>query len=260
MQFAVLRALPLAALAVALHSGTSRADSPAGGWKSVETLQAAEAHQGAAADETFAYAITNAKVAKYDRRTGQRVAVSTGPAKHLNSGVFWQGKLFLAHSNYPRTPEQSEIKVLDPDSMQLATFHDFGNFGGSLTWACERDGQWWCNFARYGDDNGETFLARFDDRWRELGRWTYPPQVLRQIGKMSLSGGMWWNDSLLVTDHDHPRLYRLQLPKAGTVLEFIDTQPAPFTGQGIALDPKTGGLIGIDRVKRQLIFASREAD
>jgi hypothetical protein len=31
--------------------------------------------------------------------------------------------------------------------------------------------------------------------------------------------------------------------------------PAPFTGQGIADDPATGGLVGIDRKQRQIVFA-----
>ncbi|GIS59395.1 MAG: hypothetical protein CM1200mP2_16200 [Planctomycetaceae bacterium] len=53
-------------------------------------------------------------MAKYDRTTGRRIATSTGQAKHLNSGFPWRGRLLCAHSNYPTTPEKSEIKVLDP--------------------------------------------------------------------------------------------------------------------------------------------------
>ncbi len=225
-------------------------------WKVVKQLPAPEAVQAAAADERYFYAIASALVAKYDRQTGQRVAESTGKAEHLNSGFFYQGKLLCAHSNYPHTPEKSELKALDPPTMRLETFHDFGSYGGSLTWAVRRGGHWWANFARYGDDNAKTFLVKFDDHWREQARWTYPPEVIQRIGKYSLSGGLWWGDLLLATDHDHGRLYALRLPESGSTLKFAGTQTAPFTGQGIAYDPVTHGLIGINRAQRLLILAA----
>jgi hypothetical protein len=160
-----------------------------------------------------------------------------------------------AHSNHPKVPEKSEIKVLDTKTMQLTTFKDFGDFGGSLTWVVHHDGHWWCNFARYGDDNAKTALVKFNDQWEEQARWTYPAAVVGELGKYSLSGGVWREGSLLVTDHDNPVLYELRLPKEGNILEFVRKQTAPFTGQGIAHDPKTGGLVGIHRAKRQVLFA-----
>lgn len=225
------------------------------GFQTQATLPAPEAHQAAAADDQFVYAIASKSIAKYDRATGQRIAVSQGEAKHLNSGLLLDGKLYCAHSNYPQLPEQSEIKVLDLQSMQLSTFKDFGNFGGSLTWVLREQNSWWCNFARYGSANSETFLVRFNDAWQEIGRWTYPPEVIRQIGTMSISGGVWHDGSLLTTDHDHPRLYQLKIPDSGSVLQYQATLPAPFAGQGIAVDSKTGGLIGINRAKRLILFA-----
>lgn len=224
-------------------------------WMPKETFVADEARQAAAADERFVYAITNTQVAKYNRQTGERIAVSTGEAVHLNSGLLKDGKLYCAHSNYPATPERNEIKVLDPETMQLSTLHDFGDFGGSLTWVLWRDGHWWCNFARYGADNRQTFLVKLTPDWKEQGRWTYPSAVIRELGRFSLSGGVWYEDELLVTGHDDPVIFRLRLPKQGTVLELIGTQAVPFTGQGIAHDPKTGGLVGIDRKQRQVIIA-----
>ena len=152
------------------------------GWTETRVLDAPEAFQAAAAHEDWVFAIANSQVAKYDRASGKRLAISTGEAKHLNSGFVWEGKLYCAHSNYPLVPEKSEIKVLDLDSMKLTTFRDFGNFGGSLTWAVRRDDTWWCNFARYGDDNAKTFVVKFDDEWREQGRWTYPLEALKDIG------------------------------------------------------------------------------
>jgi hypothetical protein len=62
------------------------ADTPPD-WRQTEAASAPEAVQAAAADESYFYAIANAVVAKYDRRNGQRLAISTGEATHLNSGL-----------------------------------------------------------------------------------------------------------------------------------------------------------------------------
>jgi hypothetical protein len=245
------------AMLVACCSRLQAADRA--GWKLERTLAAAEAHQAAAADADFVYAISSTQITRYDRQSGERLAVSSGEAQHLNSGFIWEGKLYAAHSNFPRLPEKSEIKVLDLKTMQLTTYKDFGNFGGSLTWAVRHEGHWWCNFARYAADNAATFLVKFDDQWQDQARWTYPPEVIRELGRMSVSGGVWRDGSLLVTDHDHPVVYELKLPQEGGVLTFVGKHPAPFTGQGIALDPKTGGLVGINRAKRQIIFATQPA-
>jgi endonuclease/exonuclease/phosphatase family metal-dependent hydrolase len=244
-------------LVLAACSSAHAADDEA--WSLAGSLAAPEANQAAAADEKSVYAITNTHVARYHRESGQRTAVSSGPALHLNSGFLWQGRLYCAHSNYPLVPEKSEIKVLDLESMQLTTFKDFGNFGGSLTWAIRRDGHWWCNFARYGADNRQTFLVKFDNEWREVARWTYPREVVAELGRHSLSGGVWRRGELLVTGHDDPVLFRLRLPSEGNVLELVGKQAIPFSGQGIAADPLTGGLVGIHRARKQVLFASAPA-
>jgi hypothetical protein len=225
-------------------------------WTTVQVLPAAEAHQAAEADEQFLYAISSTQVARYDRRSGERLAVSRGDAQHLNSGFLRDGKLYCAHSNYPRLPERSEIKMLDTRTMELTTFHEFGNFGGSLTWAVYHDEHWWCNFARYGDDNAGTFLVKFTSAWQEAGRWTYPHDLVRQLGRYSLSGGVWQQGELLVTGHDDPLLFRLRLPEAGTTLTLLRVEGIPFTGQGIAHDPVTGGLAGINRRRREVLIAT----
>ena len=249
------RLVPCIVMLLSCQATWLSADEPQVVWKQSGKLAAPEAHQAAAADDKFVYAITNTLVAKYDRQSGERLATSTGEAKHLNSGFLWERKLYCAHSNYPTTPEQSEIKVLDLETLRLTTFKDFGNFGGSLTWAVRHDEHWWCNFARYGADNAQTFLVKFNNDWREQGRWTYPAEVIRELNRMSLSGGLWRDGSLLVTGHDDPVLFRLRIPKTGNVLEFTGTQSVPFTGQGIAHDPKTGGLVGINRGKHLVVFA-----
>lgn len=257
-----MKSLPSAAalaLLLLLAAPVIAADGGApvsGTWTQTGSLPAPEAHQAAAADDQFVYAITDAKIARYDRRTGRPIAVSTGKAHHLNSGFLHDGKLYCAHSNYPKTPEESQIMVLDPASMQVTTFKDFGNYGGSLTWCIREGDHWWCNFAKYDKDNARTFLVKFDDSWKELARFTYPPELIGQLGKYSLSGGVWRDGLLVVTGHTDPVLFRLRLPKGGTVLELVDKQKAPFTGQGIARDPVTGGLVGVNRGKKLVIFAS----
>lgn len=232
------------------------ADGPKPAYVRTGALEAKEAVQAAAADERFVYAIDNASVVKYDRASGKRLAASTGKAEHLNSGFLSDGKLYCAHSNYPKKPARSEIMVLDPETMALTTFRPFEGDVGSLTWAVRQRGGWWCNFAYYGDDNAKTYLVKFDDRWAEVGRWTYPQAVLADLGRYSLSGGLWVDDVLLATGHDKRVVYRLRLPKEGQVLELVDVLPSPFPGQGIAPDPKTGGLVGIDRARHEVVFAT----
>ncbi|HEV7405847.1 MAG TPA: hypothetical protein VGO11_23080 [Chthoniobacteraceae bacterium] len=222
--------------------------------KQVSSLPAPEANQAAAADEHFVYAIDSAKVGKYDRATGGRVAVSTGPAHHMNSGFLWEGKLLCAHSNFPQKPEQSQIMALDPATMVLGVFKDFGASGGSLTWVVREGDAWWCTFAFYGAANARTRLVKFDADWKQLAEWTYPPAVISDLGRMSISGGVWHGGQLLTIGHDKRTIYRLRLPAQGSVLELIDTIPCPFPGQGLAIDAKTGELVGIDRDKRQVVF------
>jgi hypothetical protein len=232
------------------------ATRPAPRWTQSAAIPAPEANQAAAADDKFLYAIGSAVIAKYDRSTGKRIAVSTGPAHHLNSGFLHDGRLYCAHSNFPKKPESSQVFVLDPETMRLSRYKDFRNFGGSLTWVLWHEGHWWCNFALYDKDNARTFLVQFDDHWQEKARWTYPPELIARLGKWSLSGGVWRDGHLVTTGHDGPELFRLRLPKQGTVLEWVDEQRAPFTGQGIAHDPVTGGLVGVHRGKRQVVLAS----
>lgn len=254
-RYATLRVLGLILFVFPAYAG-ERGES----WKQTRAVSAPEANQAAAADERYLYAIGNTQIAKYDCKTGERIALSIGPAKHLNSGFVWEGKLYCAHSNYPKTPELSQIMVLDPESMKLTTFKDFGDYGGSLTWVIRKDTSWWCNFARYGANNKETFLVQLDKDWKEKGRWTYPAEVTNKLGSYSVSGGVWRGEHLLVTGHDDLVLFRLRLPKDGKVLEYVQTERAPFTGQGIALDPVTGGLVGIHRGKRKILFAESDQE
>lgn len=224
-------------------------------WVESKAWPAEEAHQAAAIDDQYFYAISSTSIAKYDRQSGEKIATSTGDALHLNSGFFWQGQLLCAHSNYPRVPEVSEVKILDPATMKLSTFHNFGNYGGSLTWIVRHRGHWWCHFAKYGAENGQSFLVKFDDQWNELKRYGYPKALTDALGQYSLSGGLWWGEVLHVTPHDDRVIHRLRLPAEGDTLEWINSEPSPFTGQGIARGTDLISLVGIDRAKRRVILA-----
>jgi hypothetical protein len=250
----IVSRIPVFLFACCTAAIPARSETPP---KIVQTtvFTAPEANQAACADDRFVYAIDSKVIAKYDRTSGRQIALSTGDARHLNSGFLWEGKLYCAHSNYPRKPELSEIMVLDPETMVLSPFKNFGEYRGSLTWVVREGDVWWCNFAHYGTDNAKTVLVKLDAEWRELGAWTYPPEVIKELRQYSISGGIWRDGLLLATGHDHKVIYRLRLPAKGDVLELADILPSPFPGQGIATDPKTGNLIGIDRSKRQVVFA-----
>ena len=221
-------------------------------------MAAPEAHQASAADAKFFYAITSRAVAKYDRTTGKRVALSTGAARHLNSGFFWKASCCARIRIILLSLERSEIMVLDVDTMKLSTFKSFGNVGGSLVWVLRKERSLVVQLRHYGASNAKTFLAKYDDQWREVARWTYPKKVISQLGRYSLSGGIWRGDELWVTGHDDPVAFRLALPKQGGELQYLGQHTVPFTGQGLANDPVTGGLIGIHRAQRQVIVAGRK--
>jgi hypothetical protein len=231
---------------------------PGGAYVATGSLDTPHATQAAAADERFVYAISDSAVVKYDRATGRELAKSTGQAHHLNSGYLWDGKLYLAHSNYPRTPHRSDVRVLDPGAMELKVYHTFSDPPGSLTWVVRRGEHWWCHFAHYGQENARSVLVRYDAGWKEERRWAYPRELVADWGAYSLSGGVWRGDEILATGHDKRVLYRLRVPANGETVEVAGVMASPFPGQGIAADPKTGGLVGIHRSKKQVLFAKPE--
>ncbi len=227
------------------------------GWKAAGELKSEHATQAAAADEKRVFAVSNTKVAVYDRATGKPLAVSEGDAEHLNSAFLKDGKVYCAHSNYPKKPETSEIRVYDPATNKLTVFHEFKEPPGSLVWNLHDGKRWWCCFAHYGAENAKTVLIRYGDGFKEEARWTFPKAVVDDWDKMSASGGVWDGDTLLVSHHHFKVLYRLRLPAKGGELELVEALECPFPGQGIANDPKTGGLVGIDRGGKKVVFATK---
>ena len=229
------------------------------GWVKTAELKSEHATQAAAADGRFAYAVSSTTVAKYDRTTGQLVGTATSSGtRHLNSAFVWDGKVYCAHSNYPAKPEASDVRAFDPEAMTLSVVHAFDRPPGSLVWVVRRGGHWWCCFAKYGAENHGTVLLKMTGDFRELRRWTFPKVVTDDWDRMSASGGVWDDDTLLVSHHHFQVLYRLRVPVEGAELEFVEALACPFPGQGIAADPKTGGLVGIDRGRKVILFAERK--
>lgn len=231
----------------------------------ISRLPAPEAGQGVAVDAGFIYAVDNSQIAKYDRRTGEKVAQFKGdPARfpHMNSCAVIGRELICAASNYPATPMDSRVEVFDPSTLSHLRTIPLGRQPGSLTFVDRRDGAWWAGFANYDGRGGEpgrdhtfTTVIRFDDQWRPLARWTFPPEVLARMAPRSASGGALGADGrLYVTGHDLPELYVLEAPKGGGVLKLVTTIEIQVEGQAIAFDRSASGvLLGISRGKREVV-------
>lgn len=224
-------------------------------FEQIKIFEIPEARQGVAVDENYFYAVTNYKIAKYNKTTGEFVDIwegkEKGPIKHLDSGAIIEGKLYCAHSNYPEFPMTSSIEIWDPETMEHIESHSFGIEYGSCTWIDKYNGYWWAAFAHYnkwsdstGTDVRWTTLVKFDDQWMKIESWIYPNEVLKKFGEMSNSGGSWGPDGLLyITGHDAPELYVMKIPEQGSILELVDIVPINCTGQGIAWDRSDPGLI-----------------
>jgi hypothetical protein len=216
----------------------------------VASFEAPEAWQAVAVDARFFYPVNNRSIAKYDKKTGERVArwtaTADGSILHLNSGVVVEGKLYAAHSNYPGCPMVSSVEIWDAATLEYVGTRSFGADRGSLTWVDYRDGAWWGAFANYSRlpgpqdcayGNQHTQIVRFDAEWRIVEGWVLPKELLEKLGDMSNSGGSWGPDGRLwISGHDKPEAYALTLPKVGSVLRWTGTAPLDIAGQGIAWD------------------------
>lgn len=237
-------------------------------FKQIRIFNVPEARQGVAVDENYFYAVTNYKIVKYKKETGERVdgweGEENGPIKHLDSGAIIDGKLYCAHSNYPEFPMTSSIEIWDPNTMEHIGSHSFGIEFGSCTWVDKHDGYWWAAFAHYNKwsdstdtDRRWTTVVKFDDEWRKLESWIFPQEVLEKFEMMSNSGGSWGPDGYLyVTGHDLPELYVIRLPDQGSILELVDIVPVNCTGQGIAWDRSDpGSIYTIKKADRKVIHS-----
>ncbi len=229
----------------------------------VRRFKAKEALQGVAVDARYFYAIDNKAIGKYEKTTGKLIATWQGsaeyPAIHFDGGSVVDGKLYLAHSNYPQSPMTSSVEIFDTATLTPIGSHSFGIKLGSLTWVDRHAGAWWAVFANYSRVFGTsqmaygnshwTTLVKMDDKWNVQQSWIFPEGLINRSEPMSISGGSWGPDGrLYVCGHDHPEVYALRFPQMGSVLEVEESMPVDIAGQGIAWDrSKPGTLYGIIR-------------
>lgn len=233
--------------------------------ETVRRIPAAEARQGVAAGPAGIYAVANWTIARYDRKTGERVTLWEGdPARypHINSCALLKGELVCAASNFPAVPQASSVEIFDPLTLAHKRTVSLGQGTGSLTWIDWHDGHWWGMFANYDAKGGEpprdhryTTLVKFDPEWRRTESWALPATILERIAPMSISGGGFGPDgNLWLSGHDLPELYVTRLPKGGATLDHIATVPMEAEGQAIDWDESQPGVLwGISRKSRALI-------
>jgi hypothetical protein len=258
----------LAALcAVVFLAGAVPAASGASRLEQIAELDIPEAYQGIGVDDRYFYAVHNRIIAKYDKKTGKPAGKwegpKDGPIIHLDSALVMDGKIFAAHSNYPEWPMTSSLEIWDAQTMKHIGTHSFGINWGSLTWADFYNGNWWMTFANYDRPFGPgktpyghkaaTQMIKFTADFRFVAAWVLPKAILDKFEAMSNSGGSWGPDGYLyLTGHDPAEVYKMTLPKAGSVLELVEIIPANIRGQGIAWDRSDRGVLyGIIRATRK---------
>jgi len=217
-----------------------------------------EANQGVGVDDRYFYAVDNQKIAKYEKKTGRLVkkwqGEKNGPIVHLDSAMLLDGKIYCAHSNYNEWPMTSSVEIWNADTMEHIGNHSFGINWGSLTWVDFYNGHWWMTFANYDKPFGPgktpyghkttTQMIKFSADFKYLESWVLPKAILDRFEEMSNSGGSWGPDGYLyLSGHDPAEIYRMRLPKAGSVLELVDVIPMNIRGQGIAWDRSERGVI-----------------
>lgn len=234
----------------------------------IQRLPTTEATQAAVGDGRFVYAVGNHSIGKYDRASGQRVAVFDGdPAlfPHMNSCVTDKAELVCAASNYPDVPMASSVEIFDRTTLRHLRTTALPPLPGSLTSIERHDGSWWATLANYdgrggapGRDHRSTLLVRLDDQLRPVASWLFPQTVLDRFSPRSCSGASWGDDGrLYVTGHDRPEMYVLDLPKAGATLRHVATVPLATGGQAIGWDRSRKRVLwSIDRATRAAVASN----
>lgn len=226
---------------------------------------AGAATQGAAVGPNDVYSVSNFRLIRFDKKTGEKRSEWSGDKArfpHINSCAVINKELVCASSNFPATPQVSTVEVFDSMSLAHKRSIALGLGTGSVTWIDRHGGFWWAMFANYDGKGGEaprdhrhTTLVKFDDQWRRLEAWGLPSTVLGRIAPMSISGGGWGADGkLYLSGHDLPELYVMQLPKGGGVLDHLDTVGMEAEGQAIDWDERQPGMLyGITRRTREIL-------
>jgi len=228
--------------------------------------EAPNATQAVAADSLYFYTISNSKIIKRQKSNGEIVAEWSGGLKHLNSGIILDGKLYCANTNYPLLPMASSLEIFDTETLQHIGSHSFGIYIGSFTWIDEWEGDYYLMFVHYENyaqerDKGVAYttLIRTDDQFRRKAGWTIPQTVVDHLKPTSISGGTFFEDgTMLLSPHHFEEVYIFDFPKMGYELEWTETIPVPFQGQGLAIDRTDGTIWGIHRNNREVIQVQLE--
>jgi hypothetical protein len=250
----VLRTCLMTAAGLLVIAGSAHAgdEPPHMRSQSIGSYVVPEANQAVAVDAEHFYAIDNRTIAKYDKKTQKLVQKwerpKDGPIKHFDSAVVVDGKIYLAHSNYPDWPMASSLEIFDAATLTHVATHSFGIQIGSFTWVDKGpDGSWYGGFANYNrvfdksqmayGNKYNTQIVRFDADWQPIEQWTIPDAVVEKFEDMSNSGGSWGPDGkLYLSGHDPAEAYVMQMPAMGPVLDWVATVPLDNHGQGIAWD------------------------
>ena len=242
------------ALLIAIAAATSLAAT----FEQIGQFDIPEAYQGVGVDDQYFYAIHNRVIARYEKRTGKPAGKwegpKDGPIIHLDSAFVKDGKIYTAHSNYPQWPMTSSLEVWDAGKLTHLSNHSFGINWGSLTWVDFHDGYWWMGFANYDQPYGPgktpygykaaTQMIKFTPDFRFVQAWVLPKVLLDKFELMSNSGGSWGPDGFLyLSGHDPAEIYKVRLPRMGSVLEVVEIIPANIRGQGIAWDRSEPGIL-----------------
>ena len=249
---------PAITLAVLLFLTTTATVTAKPNLQQVGEFIVPEANQGVGVDDKYFYAVDNQTIAKYDKKTGKLVkkwqGEKKGPIIHLDSAMLMDGKIYCAHSNYSEWPMTSSVEIWDAETLEHIGNHSFGIQWGSLTWVDFYNGHWWMTFANYDRPYGPgktpygykaaTQMVKFSADFKFEQSWVLPKAILDRFEDMSNSGGSWGPDGYLcLSGHDPAEIYRMRLPKAGSVLELVDVIPMNIRGQGIAWDRSERGVI-----------------
>ena len=235
--------------------------------KQIAEFTVPEANQGVGVDADYFYAVDNTTLGKYDKKTGALVKrwsqEKGGALIHLDGATVIDGKIYCAHSNYPEWPMTSSLEIFDAATLEHVGTHSFGINWGALNWVDLHDGFWWMVFANYDQPLGpnktpygykaNTQMIKFTLDFKMVEAWTLPKSILDKFEQMSNSGGSWGPDGFLyLTGHDPAELYKMRLPKAGSVLELVGTIPMNIRGQGVAWDRSDPGVVyGVIRATPQ---------
>lgn len=228
----------------------------------LKRFPAPNATQAVAVDSLHFYTISNSKIIKRQKSDGKIVTEWSGPLKHLNSGIVMDGKLYCANTNYPELPMASSLEIYDTKTLEHIGTHSFGIYLGSFTWIDRWEDDFYLMFVHYENyaqerDKGVAYttLIRTDEQFRRKSGWTIPKKLVDHLKPTSVSGGSFTADGRMIfSPHHFEELYVFQFPKMGYEVEWVETIPVPFQGQGFAFDRFDENVLwGIRRDNREVI-------